>query len=712
MNLAIWTVARRLALSTDRRQRWRQISIVAGALIATCAVLLAMSIIHLGLLTSDHTGARHPVVDSGESRMTVAVTGPILPDLSQFPVLWLDPAPGSEDDPAIIPPGLSALPAPGEAVLSPGLLARGYTAEDLGFAPSRAGTGLRHTIGDAGLASRSEGFVVARAPEGRSLGEHAIASSGFRGPGPRYPVETVLDVPAAGAAIVGAIWLLMLPALMVLTGSARAVSQVRTERAETLWRLGVRRRGIGLLVALETLVLATIGSALGVLLWGVAIAPRTHLPGIGASLLPGALDLPGLAVAAGVALVLLNATLAALWAKREPSRPRGGVSVLRVLPFAACLAVMTLAGWVPQLLRSDAGYDLGVTVLMVAGAGATITLPMAVPPLLGGMATVGRLLRQPTAWLAGRLVVARRSTLARPAVMAAVLVYLAGATTAMIAGLTENAPVSVLPSAQREVWVVTWADSRADDIDTAAERARQAGAETLAVTPTPAAEAGPEPSDGIVTTEDCAAARQFFGLDEQTMTCTNEEAAAPGLWFTVRFGSAENREGTISAAATGMLVSAPPGWTEADTLAVFSGLPVVNPWKVAGTSDFFSPVYDWLAGAMIAATGILAIGLVREIGDRVLVVVGERSRLLRAGLRDGESDWVYGLATLLPMAVALPLGYLSARIFAANGTGYAVTADSVDIVAMVAALVAGLTAAVVALTLWWQRRIDTGRGES
>lgn len=713
MNTAVWTVARRLALSADRRQRWRQISVVAGAMLATCAALTGMSIIHLGLQASVHTSARHPVVaqSTAESKMAVDVTGPVQPDVNQFPVIWIDPEPGFEDDPVLIPPGLSTLPKPGEAVLSPGLIARGYTPSDFGFRASDAGTGAGGAIGDAGLASRSEGLIYARVADGRSLGESATFSSGFGGEGSQYPVETVLDVPAAGAAMLGAIWLLVLPALLIMTSAARAESQIRIDRADVLWRLGITRRSIAGLLALETLALAAVGAALGIVAWTIAVAPRTALPGIGASLLPQSLQVPPLLVGAGTVLILLNASLAALWVRRERSRPRIGTSVLWILPFTMCVGLMTLAGWAPRILGNDSYYDVGVAVLMCAGAGATITLPMAIPSLLGGIGVIGRLVRQPTAWLASRLVVARRSTLARPAVMAAVLVYLAGACTAMIQGLTSHPPVPVLPSTERAVWSVSWVDARAGDVEAAAARAAGVGGQILPVTALPP----PDPEDlafgpvpmAEVALPNCAAAEQFFGLDAQAVECTGNEAVVADLPYLVDFEAQDDSDGHGSQSTSEVLLSVPPTWTEADAIALFAGLPAVNAWKLVGRNDFVTPAYDWLAAGMVAATGLLAIGLVREIGDRVLIVVSERSRLLRAGLRGEEADWVYGLATMLPMFVALPLGYLAARVFAANGVGYVLTADSIDVIAIVALLVAGLATAVIALTLWWQQRIDT-----
>lgn len=714
MNSAIWTVARRLALSADRRQRWRQISVIAGATVATCAALLGMSIIHLGMQVSEHTDARHPVnvAADQDGKAAVKVTGPILPEVSQFPMMWISPMPGFESDPSIVPPGLSAIPGPGEAVLSPGLLDRGYTAEDFGFAAGDTGTGRDGAIGDEGLASRSEGFVYVRTAEDRPLtGRSPAMISGFGTSGPHYPVEMSLDVPVAEGAIVGSVWLVIIPALFVMTGAARAVSQVRSQRAETLWRLGVARRRVAQLVALETGLLAALGSALGAAMWAAFFASRTQLPGVDADLLPRSLTLPLPVVTAGAAMIVLNATVAALWAKQKQAKAHAGNSLLWALPFVVCLATMALAGIAPRLLGQESAYDLGVAVLMVAGACATIALPMAIPALLGGMATVGRLLRKPTAWLAGRLVVTRRSTLARPAMMAAVLVYLAGATTAMTQGLVTNSPVSVLPTADREVWAVNWVDPRAGDIGTVIDNAEKAGAIALPVLPSgePSQEdlmSGLPPANGVVTVNDCAAARDFFGLAEAQMTCTDQRASADGLFYDVALGAPEGVD--VPRGSTEVLLSTPPGWTDGDAIAVFAGLPAVNAWKVAGQSEFFSPAYDWFAAAMLTATLLLTVGLVREIGDRVIVVVGERSRLLRAGLRAEEADKVYTLATMLPMLVALPLGYLAARVFAANGVGYLVTADSIDVIAIVAIGVAALTAGIIGVTLWWQRRMDGG----
>lgn len=706
MNTAIWTVARRLAFSADRRQRWRQISVVLGAALATCATLLAASVIHLGAMVTDHTEARQPTVadTAAETKLLVDITGPILPETSQFPIVWLDPLPGSEDAPAAVPPGLSALPEPGAAVLSPGLAAHGYTAEDFGFSASSAGTGQGGTIGDAGLASRSEGFMYVRVAEGRSIAEQGTTSSGFGLPGDSALVETTLDVPSTAGAILGATWLLFLPAMAVMVGAARAVSQVRTQRAETLWRLGISRKMIACVVGAETLALAAIGASVGATTWAIGIAPATTVPGVDAELVPGALSLPWPVAVAAVALTLATATLASLWLKREPRRPTVRATVLRAGPLAACLAAMTIAGWAPRLFAEDAA-SMGIKLLMVAGAATVLTLPLAIAPLLAVIGLVGKSARRPAMWLAGNLVVTRRTTLARPAAMAATLVYLVGVSTAMIQGLPTSTPSSVVPTDDRSVWSVAWADVREGDREAAAERAETAGALVLPVAPVPfeestAADVGP-PAQGLISLPDCAAAQEFFGMGPETVRCADGGATIAALPYEVTFAPV--------AGGDEVLLSAPPSWTESDALAVFAGLPVVNAWKLAGTDEFSFPTYDWYAVAMVAATALLAAGLMRELGDRVVMVVGERSRLLRAGLRPDEADWVYGLATMLPVVVALPLGYLAARIFAANGVGYAVTSasDSVDVIAIVAVFVAVIAVVVVASTLWWQQRVDS-----
>ena len=61
----VWRVARRLALSGDPRQRWRQISLLVGSTVATVAILLGLGIVGSGLRVDAHLRDRSPVVADG-----------------------------------------------------------------------------------------------------------------------------------------------------------------------------------------------------------------------------------------------------------------------------------------------------------------------------------------------------------------------------------------------------------------------------------------------------------------------------------------------------------------------------------------------------------------------------------------------------------------------------------------------------------------------
>lgn len=381
-----WRLARGLALSANPRQRWRQVSIVFSAAVATVALLVtAMMAAHL-LVVDDHLDARRPNV-GGTAVADWGKSMPILPEgLGQIPIQWISPDPGHENDPSLVPPGLDRLPAPGKAVISPGLARHGLTAEDLGLRPSDAGTGEGGTIGDDFLISRSEGYAIARPPEGQKLDQDFVKRISGYGPGEARVgyVETTLDVPAGVPGAVSVLALVFLPALLLLGTAARAVGGVTRERAERLWRLGVSAASIRRVVTLETGVLALLGAVSGALVWLLILSWRTSWPGNDAVLLPAARGswwMPAVVIPLTVGVAVLWATTARVVPQVRRSGVRWGDWA--ILPLIAAFVCLGLAVPLPELLGQK-NADLSMQLLMVGAVLVIVGLPWGFPCSLDG----------------------------------------------------------------------------------------------------------------------------------------------------------------------------------------------------------------------------------------------------------------------------------------------------------------------------------------
>ncbi|MDO5737559.1 MAG: hypothetical protein Q4P15_13915, partial [Propionibacteriaceae bacterium] len=238
---AEWQLARNLALSSSRRQRWRQVSLLLGTFLAVLVTLSGMSWLGVSQRADSivHTRAPQWPQPGEEATAMVFGSGIILDGLSQIPLIYIEPLPGGGRE--ALPPGLDRWPEPGEAVISPGVRRQGLTAESFGFLSSDAGSGAGGDIGDEALVSRSEGFLYVRSTEPLPVDDPEAAAfpvAGFGGDNPAF-IETEPDVPALRAALGYSIWMVLVPSLFLTASSARAVSHLVDDRATSMWRLGI-----------------------------------------------------------------------------------------------------------------------------------------------------------------------------------------------------------------------------------------------------------------------------------------------------------------------------------------------------------------------------------------------------------------------------------------------------------------------------------------
>lgn len=220
---------------------WLHRAALAGAAAALTLACGAFSITHVVYGAIDHRIEARTPRSTSQPGKAVAYYEQAFDtwNLRQFPVVYVAPArPGIPP-----PPGLAAWPGPGDAVLSPALLA----ADSGGVLAKRFGT-LVGTIEPAGLATSGEWYAYVGATPGalRKQTPYAVALTGF-GVAAR-PGESVLqrafeaDAQSEGTFDWLLAFTLLLPALIWIVTAARSGSVARDRRLALIHALGAAPR--------------------------------------------------------------------------------------------------------------------------------------------------------------------------------------------------------------------------------------------------------------------------------------------------------------------------------------------------------------------------------------------------------------------------------------------------------------------------------------
>lgn len=699
-------IALRLAFSSDLRQRWRQVSVIVSSGLATVMILLGAGFVGAASVSDAGSAARSPVWASEEDEpaLLVRLRGAVLPSGYQVPVVWLEPAAGHESDPTVVPPGLTRMPEPGTAVLSPGIVSSGLKASDFGLEPSAAGSGDGGAIGIEGLSTWNEGFVYARPAPGRTIGDSddgvLLELRGY-GPGPeRASLETQLLILSSRAMAVGVAWLVILPSLIVLVGGARAMSQVREDRARILWRLGVSTRRIRGLLAFETAALSGVGVAVGLSLWPWVDNLRS-IPLTGAVLLPGALHLDaGLIVAAAVAVVAVSSVSAIIGPRQFAQRRRPlAVRWWHVVPFL--LAVAMIAGsrlwvWGPTAERALFG---GLILAMAS-------LPLAIPVVARA---VGRRMASspsPPVWLAGRRLEFRPAALSRPAAAVGVLVLTAGGAFAIYARMVQ--PDVDIARSPVTAFSISWSDGRDGDLDLLRETLPEAS-----VTPIVEEEFDPEseePPTIYTLFDDCgswAEAMAPFSVPACTASGVMSDESRTIFSDITGVQPVFTSPTDIEPTAHTALIIADEGTTQLDIMArTATAFPAVN---ISGAGPRNVPLIapGWIVLGWIVATLLLSVALLREVGDRALSALSHDAPSRRLGLSESEIARTHRWALLGPVFVAVGAGYAGAIAFAVYGFYLGWTVASLAQITAVAIIVAALAVISLSIVFSLNRRILT-----
>ncbi len=695
--MTVLKLAVRLALSRDVRQRWRQVSVVGAGLVVTLLALAAVAVVGASRQSDQRIADRSAIWATGRDDAVLALSARALTleGFGQFPVVWLEPMAGHENDPAAVPPGLQRLPAPGESVLSQGLTAAGWSADDFGFQASSAGSGPAGSIGAQGLSTRSEGFIYARPATGRTLGEGGalLYSRGYPGSSQTgISFETVPEVPVAGQALLGAAWMLIAPGAFLLFGAVRAMSPVRQQRAQTLWRLGVATRRIRWLLVTESAILLSIGAGVGVLVWAAWLQSATRIPMTVAELMPDTLAVPASTsalVLAGVVGLGAGSTAAGSIRERTVRRDARRIRPWHAVPLALAFSMMAVGPWLP-------GQSGARMYLLFGGLLLTfLALPMAMPALVAGLGSALGRLRHPAAWLAGRRLALRASNLSRPAAMVGALVFVAGAAFALYDRLVaaEENSGSRAPFSAFEV---SWRGEQPGD----AAWAIAAAGGSRAVLPVSGAEQG-TPIAHLETCGDLDRWVRPIGPGCAAGTSKLDDG------FRQRFRAVTGMQLDTSPAqqADSLFIVSDRGTEAREVMQLFAGrFPATNVNEVGGVSKTRDARAGWMLFGWTLATLTLVSALIREIGDRGLAAMTDTPSLLRLGLRQEEVESSYKWTLIPPLVIAIPVGFAGAVFFALLGYELGVTVGNLTRISVVAAIAGALAVVTFASVMRLQRR--------
>ena len=286
---------------------------------------------------------------------------------------------------APVPPGIAHLPGPGEYYASPALttLIASQPANELRdrFPGRQIGT-----IGAAALPSPNSLIVVightatqlSRAPGAVEVG--AIQRTPANCYACQNPVGSGPDLQwiLAGGAV-----FLLLPVLILIATASRLSAARREERFAAMRLVGATPRQISVVSAVEAVVAALAGVAVGFALFFAFRSLLYHVPFTGAPFAPGDLSLNGIDIVLVVIGVPVAAVVSALVAlrrvqisplsvnRRASSRPP---RIVRIIPLLAGIAVLAYfdAHGKPgsnggQLLELLVGFVLLVVGLVLAG---------------------------------------------------------------------------------------------------------------------------------------------------------------------------------------------------------------------------------------------------------------------------------------------------------------------------------------------------------
>lgn len=375
----VWMRFGRRARPGGRGSLWPAVLAVATAATVLVAVSLAVACAVYAGRDARETARVPQLVDenSADARLLWRDTHDSV-GVRDATLITIEPL--SSDAP--LPPGLSAWPAPGEAVLSPALAQWGAT-EGI---ETRYGT-VVGLIGDDGLASPRELLAYVRPTVGTVVDGALWSASGFGVPGVTGWLGESSDVEPLWKMLLAMTLVLGVPAGLLVVVAARAGQVERQRQALVLEILGagVRERWAWAWGAIRWPFLAGTGVALAVtvalMLWDVSLPGRDFV--VPAQDMRASWASIGLAALAAAAVVVWATLAAARPRMRNDSvRPRSALPTWPRSRAWVCLLAAPIATGA-QLLIHERGSIVALVVYFVA----LVVVLWSLPQLVGWVTT-------------------------------------------------------------------------------------------------------------------------------------------------------------------------------------------------------------------------------------------------------------------------------------------------------------------------------------
>lgn len=716
----LFAVALAIAFSRDRRHRWRQISIIVAAFLATAACGIALALPYAAKEAYVLGSSRGPVFasqpapgadDAPEDAVAVLLYRAMVVDGEQVPAVWIEPIPGHEDDPEAVPLGLSELPPPGSAVLSPGLVKRGYAAEDFGWATSASGTNADGSIGYPGIMTSSEPLIIVRPAGDRSLATSSVEQyvSGFGSPPSADGVAFAMDPEFMGprAMAIGSFAFVILPALVLIISGARARSSLREDRMRFLVGLGIAQWRARTLVAVETGALAAVGSVSAAVPWWILSHHVTTIPITGITVRSGGLSAPWwLMVLTVTLIIMLAASVGALGTldspRNRPPRKRMALVATVTMLGAAVLLSLTALGRMPFTDPMAPN-----TVLILVGVfGVLVCTPLAMPQLIAWAGWAVQRLPSPTMWATGRRMAAEPQYLSRIASVLSVLVILVSSGLALGLG-SSHAEAGRNDDTAVHGTSVSWVSAQDGDVDRVTE-VLGTGRTPLLVLPIVEVEEETEGQGAAASrllVRDCAEALRIVGLRPvASATCTGD--AAEAMLEDMLHADVVTPQELDGRTATNAVAVFSAGGLDIRSIQKELGwLPGLNVRHDSRIAPAPLPIHRWIRAGLVAVSLLAGMAAIREIGDKSISDAGRDAVYARVGVSHEAMRRLSWASLLVPVILSVMVAAAMSTVIVYAGQSIELMRQEPFKLAVVSLSTVAITVLAVAVSLPVRRAI-------
>ncbi len=643
----IFRIALGLARSPAPEHKWRRVVVPVAAFIFMLLLASSVSVVSLMDREAQREAARVPLEaeDPSPNNLFVEQSEDSWGGES-FYVNWIEPASG--EDP-ILPPGVSSLPEPGQAVVSPALDRLISENSDLA-----ARYPDHRVLGAEGLRNADELLAYVRVPEGRTISKTEypwrVGSFGFSNSNKNPDNYLESEVPLF-AVVEGVIAFLIVPGLIVLGVGVAATSGIRDRRFETLHWMGAPRRMLTALTLIETLALALPGLIVASVIWAVVSPRLERVPLVGHNVIRGDLELSpvllSLLFLTSIAATGLITVILTFFKNRcgasggRPGTRRARIRMLRIAPLLLVVILFITAQFTGSII--GALFTLGGMLTTVAA------VPLLLPILLRRVGSVVGNGEGLLTSVAGRVIEWNPVRVSRPFAGLAALIVIAltgSGYFALMNNMGESSGFKPGP-----VVTVNWVDPKPQDLPNFKDSLNEG-----VVVPVGYSKGTME----IGT--DCRQLQTYFPDGkcnpnkplEMTPSIEGELretlSVAGGVEGKMRLKS----EDAISATGNALVLGDGP-LPELESqvrTAAMTTLPA--PYVVSGlllVGSVESPLMPWIGGGIAAAVLVLGMGCFISLVDRLLDTRKQRLHLLNLGIRPRQLAFFEAFIFALPYSI-------------------------------------------------------------